>query len=322
MNESTTDTQMAAVSEVAEKLAASVGRVIVGKAAAVELLTVALLCEGHILIEDVPGTGKTILAKALARSLGCSFKRIQCTPDLLPADVTGIHYYNQKTGEFELRPGPVMSNILLVDEINRATPRTQSCLLEAMQEQQVTVDLETVPLPRPFLVIATQNPVEMSGTFPLPEAQLDRFLIRIGLGYPDEAEEYEILERFREGNPAVSLESVVTAEDLLEMQGRCRQVRIAEPVRNYIAAITRATRQHEGLRLGASPRATLGLGHASQALAAIRGRDYVMPDDVKLLAVPALAHRVIQKTESRLKGKSAVAVISEVVASVAVPAEE
>ena len=281
----------------------------------------ALLCEGHVLIEDVPGIGKTMLAKAVAKSLGCSFKRIQSTPDLLPSDVTGIHYFNQKTSEFEFRPGPIMANIVLVDEINRATPRTQSCLLECMQEQQVTVDLETIPLPRPFLVIATQNPVELEGTFPLPEAQLDRFLLRVGLGYPSEDEEGVILSRFQQSNPLDSLTSVIEAAELLELQKLCRQVYVDDSVRDYVTAITRATRSHEGIRLGASPRASLGLHLASQALAAIRGRNYVIPDDVKYLAVPALAHRLISKTETRLRGKSSESVVSEILAAIPVPVE-
>jgi len=283
---------------------------------------VALLCEGHVLIEDVPGIGKTMLAKAVARSLGCSFKRIQCTPDLLPSDVTGIYYFNQKTSEFEFRPGPIMANIVLVDEINRATPRTQSCLLECMQEQQVTVDLETVPLPRPFLIIATQNPVELEGTFPLPEAQLDRFLLRVGLGYPTEDDEGAILSRFQQENPLDNLTSVVEAEELLEIQKLCRQVYVESSIRSYAVAIARATRSHKDIRLGASPRASLGLHLASQALAAIRGRNYVIPDDIKYLAVPTLAHRLITKTESRLKGRSVEEIVGEIVSTVSVPVEE
>jgi MoxR-like ATPase len=283
---------------------------------------VALLCEGHVLIEDVPGIGKTMLAKAVSRSLGCTFKRIQCTPDLLPSDVIGIHYFNQKTSEFQFRPGPVMANTVLVDEINRATPRTQSCLLECMQEQQVTVDLETIPLPRPFLIIATQNPIELEGTFPLPEAQLDRFLLRVGLGYPTKDEEGTILSRFQRSNPLDSLTSVIEAKELLELQQLCRQVYVENSVRDYITAITRATRCHDGIKLGASPRASLGLHLASQALAAIQGRNYVIPDDVKHLAVPALAHRLISKTEARLRGHSVEAIVSEVVSTIAVPVEE
>jgi MoxR-like ATPase len=311
-----------AVTEAAAKLIDNVGEVIVGKKETVELVLVALLCEGHVLIEDIPGIGKTMLAKAVARSLGCSFKRIQSTPDLLPSDVTGIHYYNQKTSEFEFRPGPVMANVVLVDEINRATPRTQSCLLECMQEQQVTVDLETVPLPRPFLVLATQNPVELEGTFPLPEAQLDRFLLRVSLGYPSEDEEASILSRFQQDNPLDNLASVIEAAELLELQKLCRQVHVDDSVRGYAVALSRATRDHEGIRLGASPRASLGLHLASQALAAVRGRDYVIPDDVKYLAVPVMAHRLISKAEARLKGHSAEEMVQAIVSTVPVPVEE
>ena len=310
------------IKEVAERFIRNINKVIVGKRENIELVLAALLCEGHLLIEDVPGIGKTMLAKTVARSLGCSFKRIQSTPDLLPSDVIGIHYFNQKTSEFEFRPGPIIANILLVDEINRATPRTQSCLLEAMQERQVTVDLETVPLPRPFLVIATQNPVELEGTFPLPEAQLDRFLLRIGLGYPSENEEGTILSRFEKENPLDILTSVLEAAELLELQKLCRKVYVDESVRMYIIAITRATRGHEGIKLGASPRASLGLHLAAQALAAIRGRSYVIPDDVKYLVVPALAHRLISKTEARLKGRSTEAIVNDIVSTIPVPVEK
>ncbi len=314
--------EMSLVREAADKLVSNVSEVIVGKKGTIELVLVALLCEGHVLIEDVPGIGKTMLAKAVARSLGCSFKRVQSTPDLLPSDVTGIHYFNQKTSEFEFRPGPIMANVVLVDEINRATPRTQSCLLECMQEQQVTVDLETIPLPRPFLVIATQNPVELEGTFPLPEAQLDRFLLRVGLGYPTEDEEGAILSRFQQENPLDSLSSVLKAGELLELQKLCRQVFVEDSIRKYATAITRATRSHQAIKLGASPRASLGLHLASQALAAIRGRNYVIPDDVKYLAVPALAHRLISKTEARLRGQSLEAIVGEIVSAVPVPVED
>ena len=314
--------EISRIKEAADKLSNNVGKVIVGKKETIELVMVALLCEGHVLIEDVPGIGKTMLAKAVARSLGCSFKRIQSTPDLLPSDVIGIHYYNQKTSEFEFRPGPVVSNVVLVDEINRATPRTQSCLLECMQEQQVTVDLETIPLPRPFMVIATQNPVELEGTFPLPEAQLDRFLLRVSIGYPSEDEEGAIVSRFQKDNPLDNLTSVIEAKELLELQKLCRQVYIDDSVRSYVTAITRATRDHQSIDLGASPRASLGLHLASQALAAIRGRDYVIPDDVKHLSVPALAHRLISKTEARLREHSSEAIVNEIVATVPVPVEE
>lgn len=314
--------QISSVKEIAGRFVANVGKVIVGKEPTIELVLVALLSEGHILIEDVPGIGKTLLAKATASSLGCSFKRIQCTPDLLPSDVTGITYFNQKTSEFEFHPGPVMTNILLVDEINRATPRTQSCLLECMQEHQVTTDLETVPLPHPFLVIATQNPVELQGTFPLPEAQLDRFLLRIKLGYPSEGEERTILTRFEQENPLDSLTSVIEAPKLRELQKLCRQVYVEDSVRDYVIAISRATRHHQGIELGASPRASLHLHLAGQSLAAIRGRSYVIPDDVKYLAVPALAHRLIAKTEARLRGHSTETIVQDIVASLPVPVEE
>jgi MoxR-like ATPase len=313
--------EVSKIKEATNRFTDNVSKVIVGKKEAIELVLVALLCEGHVLAEDVPGIGKTMLAKAAARSLGCSFKRIQCTPDLLPSDVTGIHYFNQKTCEFEFRPGPVMANIVLVDEINRATPRTQSCLLECMQEQQITVDLETLPLPRPFIIIATQNPVELQGTFPLPEAQLDRFLLKIKLGYPTEDEEGTILSRFQQENPLDNLTSVIEAKELLELQKLCRKVYIEKSVRDYMIAITRATRSHAGIELGASPRASLGLHLASQALAAVRGRDYVIPDDVKYLAVPALAHRLMTKTETRLRGQSSEVVIHDILAQVPVPVE-
>ena len=314
--------EISPVTEAADRFITNVGKVIVGKKDPIELVLVALLCEGHVLIEDVPGIGKTMLAKATAESLGCTFRRIQSTPDLLPSDITGIHYFNQKTAEFEFRPGPVMTNILLVDEINRATPRTQSCLLECMQEQQVTVDLETLSLPRPFLVIATQNPVELEGTFPLPEAQLDRFLLRVKLGYPLEDEERTILSRFQQDNPLDNLTSVVEAKELLELQKLCRQVYIDNSIRKYVVAITRATRTYQGIELGASPRASLGLHLASQALAALRGRNYVIPDDVKYLAVPTLAHRLIAKTEARLRGYSLEDIVNEVVSTIPVPVEE
>ncbi|MBA7612247.1 hypothetical protein ES703_19483 [subsurface metagenome] len=309
------------IKEAADRLTENIGRVIVGKREVIELVLVALLCEGHLLIEDVPGIGKTMLAKATARSLGCSFKRIQFTPDLLPSDVTGIYYFNQKLSEFEFRPGPIISNIVLADEINRATPRTQSCLLECMQEQQVTVDIKTIPLPRPFLIMATQNPVELEGTFPLPEAQLDRFLLKISLGYPSEDEEGTILSRFQQENPLDKLSSVIETAELLELQRLCRQVYVEDSVRNYIVALARATRNHPGIELGASPRASLSLHLASQALAAIRGRNYVIPDDVKYLAVPALAHRLIIRAEARLRGRSLQSMVEEVVSTVPVPVE-
>ena len=309
------------VKEAADKFINNVAKVIVGKKEVTELILVAVMCEGNVLIEDVPGVGKTMMAKATARSLGCGFKRIQCTPDLLPSDITGIQYFNQKTSEFEFRPGPIMTNIVLVDEINRATPRTQSCLLECMQEQQVTVDLETVALPRPFLLMATQNPIELEGTFPLPEAQLDRFLLRVRIGYPNEAEEGTILVRFREENPLDNLTSVIEPQELLELQKLCRKVFVEDSVRGYIVALTRATRDNPDIKLGASPRASLHLHQACQVLAAIRGRNFVIPDDVKHLVMPCLAHRLIAKTEARLRGRTAEGIVEEIVSTVPVPVE-
>ena len=269
-------------------------RVVVGKARVLELLVVALLAEGHVLLEDVPGLGKTLMAKALARSMGGSFRRIQFTPDLLPSDVTGFSVYDQKSGEFVFHPGPVMSNVLLADEINRTIPRTQASLLESMGEFQVTVDGHTLDLPRPFFVIATQNPIEMDGTFPLPEAQLDRFLMRIDLGYPDKAEELAILERFRQDDPLASLEAVATPVRIVELQKHRSTVIVPDSVRGYIADLTGATRVHPQVRYGASPRGSLGLMKASQALAAVRGRSFVTPDDVKELVPAVLTHRIIQ----------------------------
>jgi MoxR-like ATPase len=283
----------------------NVERVIVGKRAAIELSLVALLCEGHILIEDVPGVGKTMLARALAISLGCSFKRLQCTPDLLPNDVTGVSVYNQKTAEFEFRPGPAFVNVLLADEVNRATPRTQSALLEAMGEYQVSTDGVTRPLPRPFLVLATQNPIEYEGTFPLPEAQLDRFLMRISLGYPSFDEEERILVNLRRAHPIESIGQVVHAEPLREMQSAFWDATVDDTVRGYIVRLVQATRRHRDLALGASPRGSLGLYRSAQALAAMRGRDFVLPDDVKYLAPVVLAHRLIVKPESALRGRDA-----------------
>jgi MoxR-like ATPase len=305
-----------------QKITENVNQVIVGKKEVIELCLVALLCEGHILFEDVPGIGKTTLAKAIARSLGCSFRRIQFTPDLLPGDVTGILYFNQKEQEFEFRPGPIMAQVVLADEINRATPRTQSSLLEAMQEQQVTVDVETLRLPRPFLVLATQNPIELEGTFPLPEAQVDRFLLRIALGYPSEEDENEILLRYEREDPLEALEPVLQAEELLGMQQYVRTVKVEESVREYIVKVVRATREHAGVELGASPRGTMALYKTSQALAAVRGRDFVIPDDVKELAPVVLTHRIIISPQTRLRGRRPEEVMMEVVNTVPVPVEE
>ncbi|MEJ2209179.1 MAG: MoxR family ATPase [Anaerolineae bacterium] len=306
----------------AESIIDNVARVIVGKRDVVELCLVALLCEGHVLLEDVPGIGKTTLAKALSRSVGCTFKRIQFTPDLLPSDVTGILYFNQKRQEFEFRPGPIMSQIVLADEINRATPRTQSALLEAMQERQVTVDVETKPLPRPFMVLATQNPIELEGTFPLPEAQVDRFLMRTGLGYPSRDDENDILLRYEREDPLETLGPVVQADDLLAMQNQVRAVLVEPSVREYVVDIVRATRRHEAVELGVSPRGTLALYHTAQALAAVRGRDFVLPDDVKYLAPAVLTHRLIISPQTRLRGRRPEEVVAEIVDTVPVPVEE
>ncbi|QBD80982.1 MoxR family ATPase [Ktedonosporobacter rubrisoli] len=300
----------------------NVGQVIIGKEQVIDLLMVALLCEGHVLFEDVPGIGKTTLAKALARSLGCTFQRIQFTPDLLPSDITGITFYNQKKGEFEFRPGPLLTQVVLADEINRATPRTQSALLEAMEERQISVERETLQLPRPFMVIATQNPIELEGTFPLPEAQLDRFLMRLRLDYPSHAEERLILQRFKEGQPLQDLTPVLSAEALQSLQKLIRQVHVEPSIENYIVELLRATRTHSAVELGASPRGTLALYRASQAYAAIQGRHYVIPDDVKHVALPVLAHRIIPTSQSRLHGRVMEQIVTDILSSVAVPVEQ
>lgn len=306
---------------VADAVRENVERAIVGKRDVIDLVLVALLCEGHVLLEDVPGIGKTTLARSIARSLGCTFRRIQCTPDLLPSDVLGTTVYDTRTAEFVYRPGPIHAQIVLADEINRATPRTQSAFLEAMEERQVSVEGETRVLPRPFLVLATQNPIELEGTFPLPEAQLDRFLLRLKLGYPEEREEREILVRFRETNPVAELEPVVSAEELLGLQREARRVFVSEAVEEYLVRLVRATRDHPTIELGASPRASLGLYRGGQALAAINGRSYVLPDDVKRLAPFVLAHRVLLKAGTRLRGRSAADVVDEIVHAVPAPVE-
>ena len=309
------------IEQTAARARENISQVIVGKKEVIDLCLIAILCEGHILMEDLPGTGKTTLAKAIARSLNCSFRRIQFTPDLLPSDVTGISYFNQKAGEFEFRPGPIHSQVVLADEINRATPRTQSAMLEAMQERQVTVDVETIALPRPFLVIATQNPIELEGTFPLPEAQIDRFLMKIAIGYPSSEDENAILLRFQENNPLDTLEPVVEADEIIAMQKQVRQVRVEESVRRYVVDVARATRKHEDVAVGVSPRGTMMLFHTAQALAAIHGRDYVLPDDVKYLAPFVLTHRIIVNPKTRLRGRNPADVISDIVDTVNVPVE-
>jgi MoxR-like ATPase len=309
------------IQETCRQIRESIATVIVGKDDVIELCLVALLCEGHILLEDVPGIGKTTLAKALARSLGCSFKRIQFTPDLLPGDVTGIYYFNQRSQEFEFRPGPIISQVVLADEINRATPRTQSALLEAMQERQITVDVVTTPLPRPFLVLATQNPIELEGTFPLPEAQVDRFLMKIALGYPSAADENTILLRYEQDDPMEKLEPVVEASHLLAMQAQVKSILVEESVRDYAVRVVRATREHDAVELGVSPRGTLALYKAAQALAALRGRNFVLPDDVKYLAPSLLTHRIIISPQTRLRGRRPEEVVMEVVETVPVPVE-
>ena len=307
------------VTDLANRMRENVQRVIVGKDEAINLAFVALLCRGHILVEDVPGIGKTTLSKALAQSLGFTFRRIQFTPDLMPSDVLGVNFFNQKDSEFEFRPGPVFSQVVLADEINRATPRTQSALLEAMQERQATVDGVTMSLPAPFLVMATQNPVEMEGTFPLPEAQLDRFMVRVTLGYPSAEEESDIFIRFERDDILPGLQSVTDSDEVLLMQEVPPSVRVDEPVRKYIVGIVGATREHSGISLGASPRAGLALYKTAQAWAAIDGRDYVTPDDVKTLAPSVLPHRMILSSTARLRGSTAEQLVAEILSSVSVP---
>ena len=307
------------VRAVAERVIANVEKVIIGKHDAVELALVALLCQGHILIEDVPGVGKTVLAKSLAKSVGCTFRRIQFTPDLLPSDVTGVSVFNQKTREFEFRPGPVMAQVVLTDEINRATPKTQSALLECMEERQVTVDGVTYPMPEPFIVMATQNPIEYEGTYPLPEAQLDRFLMRIRLGYPNPAEEIRILDSQQYRHPLEDIGQVVGVEELAAVQEEAKNVHVGDLVKEYIVALVNASRKHPEVYLGASPRGSLALYRTTQILSALRGRDYVIPDDVKHLAQAVLAHRLIISPSARIKNVDASAVVDELTHSVPVP---
>lgn len=296
----------------------NISRVIVGKGGSLELLMVALLAEGHLLLDDVPGVGKTLLARSLAKSMGGTFKRVQFTPDLLPSDVTGFNIYDRQKGEFKFQPGPLMTNVMLADEINRAIPRTQSSLLESMEEGQVTVDGVTLALPRPFMVIATQNPVELEGTFPLPEAQLDRFLLRIKMGYPSPEEEVAILARFQQDDPLGRLEAVITPEDVIALQQARRQIRVSVPAKEYIVSLVGATRETPALRFGGSPRASLHLMRAAQALALLRERTYVLPDDVKELAEPVLAHRLVVDAKEQVRGVTALQVLEEILSRVAV----
>jgi MoxR-like ATPase len=307
------------VAAVGSKIVANIEKVILGKRQQIVLTLVAYFSEGHVLLEDVPGVAKTILARALARSVGCSFKRVQCTPDLLPTDITGASIFNQKLGEFEFRPGPIFAQIVLTDEINRATPRTQAALLEAMAEGKVTVDGQTYELKPPFFVIATQNPIDHEGTFPLPEAQLDRFLLRLSLGYPSLEEESKMLDRLQRSHPIEELAAVATAAEILACQKAVREVYVDDKVKRYILDIVHATRKHDDVHLGGSPRASIALFRTSQALAALRGRSFVLPDDVKRLAAAVLGHRLILRPESRLRRKTAVQVIEEILNEVPVP---
>lgn len=307
------------LSTAVQRIINNVEKVIVGKAEPVAFSLIAVICKGHILIEDVPGVGKTVLTKAIARSIGCSFKRIQFTPDLLPSDVTGVSIYNQKTANFEFRPGPLMAQIVLADEVNRATPKTQSALLEAMEEAQVTVDGVTYALPDPFMVMATQNPIEYEGTFPLPEAQLDRFMMNITLGYPRMQDEINILDTHQFHHPLDDLEQIIRAEELVQIQQQVRTIHVDPSIREYIVSLTGATRSHNNIYLGSSPRGSLALFRASQALAAMRGRGYVIPDDIKLLTKPTLAHRIIVAPAARVRGITSEAILDEILTTVPVP---
>jgi len=302
-----------------ERMIKNISKVIVGKEETIDLLITALLADGHILLEDVPGLGKTLLAKSLARTIGGSFKRVQCTPDLLPSDITGFNIFNPQTGEFSFQPGPVMCNILLADEINRTIQRTQSSLLESMEERQVTIDGQTRLLPQPFFVMATQNPIELEGTFPLPEAQLDRFLLRINLGYPQREEEITMMERFQRQDPLVALDTTASLSELSALQTTRKDVHVSPPIREYIADIVGATRNHAALRYGASPRGSLGLMRAGQALAVVKGRGYVLPDDIKHLARPVLAHRLILEEGEQLRGTTTQQIVDDVISRIPVP---
>ena len=310
---------MQIVQSISDRLLRNVQQVIVGKDAEIRLTLLALLCEGHLLIEDVPGVGKTMLARAIARSVGCSFRRIQFTPDMLPSDVTGVSIFNQKNMEFEFRPGPIMAQIVLTDEIKRATPKTQSALLEAMEERQVTVDGVTYPMARPFMVLATQNPIEYEGTFPLPEAQVDRFLMRIHLGYPGKPQEIDMLSRHSDHHPIQDLDQVVALEELVEAQQAIRQVYVDDLVKAYIVDLVTTTRDHPDVYLGASPRGSLALFMASRALAALEGKDYVVPDHIKALAEPTLAHRLIISPSARIKNVTPRQIIDDALKHTPVP---
>jgi MoxR-like ATPase len=302
-----------------QKIIENIKRVVVGKQRPIELLLVTLLAEGHVLLEDVPGVAKTLLAKCLAKSIGGTFNRVQFTPDMMPTDITGFNVYDQQSARFSFRPGPVITHVLLADEINRTIPRTQSSLLECMEERQVTVDGHTHVLPQPFFVLATQNPIELMGTFPLPEAQLDRFLLKTSLGYPDRQEEIQILTRFQQADPILAIKAVATPEDISRLQVGRRDVIVSEPVRSYIADIVLSTREHTAIQFGASPRGSLGLMRAGQALAALRGRDFTLPDDIKDLVVPVLGHRVILTEQDKLRGERPELILNEIVKKLPIP---